>query len=612
MDVKPDQQNINSLFGTETFYIDFYQRQYKWNEVPVKRLLDDIFYKFNQEYKKFKDSDVELEKITEQYSWYYLNTYVTNKIDGKTFVVDGQQRLTTLTLLLIKLAHLGESFNSELKDWVIDKIIGRKGYKKEFWMNHEDHTSTMKKLLDNVDLSEIDVSNGITSENLVKNFAILGKYLESEISDVRKYESFVFYVMNRLVLIKLNVEQTDVPMIFEVINDRGVKLKPYEILKGKLLGQINKYELDNLKINELWEDKIDKINSFYEDEIDTFFTHFLKAKYSKTRAEANKFDNDYHRTIFSDQVKNELDLDHQPNNVKHFLLNEFSYYTNLYIKILNHIEENDTMPEVAYNELLDRSLQYMLILSACKLDDENENEKIQTISYELDRMYALLLLQQSYDSNLITTNLYKLNADIRNKDITSYRGIFDKYILEMLSISRGSNVQNILSYSYFKDAGISLDIRFKRYFFARIEKFISQNTNLDMKRGMYDLIRNTGSKNGFHIEHILSENEENYMLFNGDDELFQRERNRLGGLLLLKGRDNQSSNNEPYSKKLKSYSNTLYWNETLREDTYKSKLDFNDMINNHKLNFRPLNSFGQAELEERHQLLFEMVKIIWK
>jgi len=38
-----------------------------------------------------------------------------------------------------------------------------------------------------------------------------------------------------VVIINLEVAQTDVPMVFEVINDRGIRLQPYEILKGKLL-----------------------------------------------------------------------------------------------------------------------------------------------------------------------------------------------------------------------------------------------------------------------------------------------------------------------------------------------------------------------------------------
>ena len=79
----------------------------------------------------------------------------------------------------------------------------------------------------------------------------------------------------------------------------------------------------------------------------------------------------------------------------------------------------------------------------------------------------------------------------------------------------------------------------------------------------------------------------------------------------MKGKDNISSNNETYKKKLKSYANTLYWNETLREDTYKSKLDFKKMMKKYNLQFRSMEKFGPQELEERHKLLFEMIKIIW-
>ena len=99
-------------------------------------------------------------------------------------------------------------------------------------------------------------------------------------------------------------------------------------------------------------------------------------------------------------------------------------------------------------------------------------------------------------------------------------------------------------------------------------------------------------------------------IFGNDEERFRSERNRLGGLLLLKGKDNISSNNEPYTDKLISYANTLYWNETLRADSYKSHLDFTNWINVSKLNFRPMDKFGPDELEERQRLLFEIVKFL--
>lgn len=613
MDISPDKQNIDRVFSNTTYHIDFYQRQYKWNEEPVKRLLEDVFYKFNEEYKKHKDSDISLDQLISKYSWYYLNTYVTNVIDGKIYVVDGQQRLTTITLILIKLKHLAESQQSELIDWVKNKISGHTGFKKEFWMNHEAHKVAMQGLLDGLQLDTIDTSSGITAQNMVSNYQIISKWMDAEFSeDLHKLESFIFFFLNRLVLINLAVEQTEVPMVFEVINDRGVRLKPYEILKGKLLGQIDKDELIQLKINDVWEEQVKKINNFREDEIDEFFKYFLKAKLADTRGLAQKFDKDYHRVMFEDEYDKILQLKHNAKGVKKFIQNDFIYYTNLYQKIFHYsVSFNESQPYVHYNSLTAMNTQFLLIMSACEINDMEEENKILVVSRQLDRMFCLLQLQRSYNSNSFSTEIFKISAEIRNQSISKINEIFDKYLIQHISDMRGINVEAIFNYSFFKETGIELEKRFKRYFFARIEKFIADNTKLNMKHNFYDLIQNTGYKNGFHVEHILSYNDENKAHFDNDEELFERERNRLGGLLLLKGADNISSNNETFKKKLKSYANTLYWNETLREDTYKSKLDFSKMIDNYNLKFRHMDQFGKEELEERHKLLFDLIKIIW-
>lgn len=612
MDISPDTQNIDRVFSNTTYFIDFYQRQYKWNEFPVKRLLEDVFYKFDEEYSKYKDSDIPLDQLISKYSWYYLNTYVTNLIDGKLFVVDGQQRLTTITLILIKLKQMTSKFNTDLEDWIKSKIIGRSGYNKEFWMNHENHKRTLQAIFDGKDTNKIDVTTGITAQNMVSNYVVISKWLDQELDSNHKTESFVFFFLNRIVLINLNVERTEVPMVFEVINDRGVRLKPYEILKGKLLGQIKKEELDNLKLNELWDEQVLKINTFKDDEIDQFFTYFLKAKLTDTRGIATKFDKDYHRVLFDDEFNSVLDLKHNPKKVKTFLQNDFKYFTNLYAKIYEYYKDfSDKFPYVYYNSMTEMDTQFMLILSCCVLNDSEEDEKINKISHHVDRMFCLLQLQRSYNSNSFATEIYKLSAEIRNKKVEEIDQIFEKYLLNLLGEARSVQVDQVFSYGFFKETGIELEKRFKRYLFARIEKFIADNTKMQMRQSIYDLVQNTGSKKGFHIEHILSENSENKALFKNDLEYFERERNRLGGLLLLKGKDNISSYNEPYKKKLKSYANTLYWNETLREDTYKKKLDFKEMINKFNLNFRPMDTFGPEELEERHKLLFEMVKIIW-
>ena len=614
MDVTPDKQNLDMVFANTTYYIDFYQRQYKWTVEPVNRLLDDIFYKFNIEFNRYKESDIELDKLVEKYSWYYLNTYVTNVVEGKRFVVDGQQRLTTLILISIKLLHKVKQYNSGLKDWISNKIAGQSGYKKEFWMNHETHKYTMQALFnDDTNPDGIDTSTGITAANMVKNYKIISAYIDREISDKHKFESFTFYFLKRLVLINLNVERTDVPMVFEVINDRGVRLKSYEILKGKLLGEIDKDELYALKLNDLWDEQVEKVNFYNEDEIDNFFIYYLRSKFANTVGEARNYDRDYHRVMFTPELNNHLKLLRNSKEVKMFLQNQYKYFTNLYSRVYEYYKEpNEDFIHIYYNHLNEMDSQFLLILSACILNDPEEDEKLKLISYNVDRLFSLLQLQRSYDSNEFNAAIYQLSAEIRGKPLEDIRPIFEKYLLQFLSNARGVQTSEAYSYGHFKETGIELNKRFKRYFFARVEKFISENTNLNMKHSLYNLVSNTGSVHGFHIEHILAENLENLKLFDNDEERFERERNRLGGLLLLKGKDNISSNNESYSKKLKSYANTLYWNETLREDSYKSKLDFSKMIKKYDLNFRPIETFGPDELEERHKLLFNIAKIIWE
>jgi hypothetical protein len=317
--------------------------------------------------------------------------------------------------------------------------------------------------------------------------------------------------------------------------------------------------------------------------------------------------------MFSTEFQDKIKLLHNPKGDINFLQNEFKYYTELYIKasLFSKNQDRDHI-HLYYNRLNEMDSQFLLILSACSLNDPDEDNKLKTVSYNVDKLFSLLQLQRSYDSNDFNVSIYLISSEIRNKTVDEIDAIFAKYLLELLSSARGVKTTEAYSYGLFKDTGIELSKRFKRYFFARIEDFIATNTRMNMKHSFYDLVSNTGTINGFHIEHILAENEENKGLFGNDDDRYERERNRLGGLLLLKGKDNISSNKETYKNKLKSYANTLYWNETLREDSYKSKLDFNNMMNKSYLKFRPMNSFGPEELEERHKLLFEIARIIWK
>ena len=57
MDVSPSKQNVDKVFASTTYRIDFYQRDYRWTGEQVERLLDDIFSRFREHYWRLKDLD---------------------------------------------------------------------------------------------------------------------------------------------------------------------------------------------------------------------------------------------------------------------------------------------------------------------------------------------------------------------------------------------------------------------------------------------------------------------------------------------------------------------------------------------------------------------------
>ncbi len=445
------------------------------------------------------------------------------------------------------------------------------------------------------------------------NYILIDSLFDQKLDKKHKYETFVFYFLHRIVLIDLSVEQTDVAMVFEVINDRGVRLRPYEILKGKLLGQIDKLELHSDNYNALWEDCVFRVNGYKPEEIDVFFVYLLKAKYAATRAIGQRFDNDYHREIFKVDVFETLTLEHNPAAVKFFLNNTFRYYSGLYAKIWQYTSVRQVGYEYLYfNRLNEMDSQFMLILSACTVDDAEEDQKIRLVAHNIDRLFSILRLQRAYDSNDFNDAIFEISESIRDKGKETINPAFDRTLRKLLESRRSVDVSETFEYAQFKNTSITdIPARFTRYFFARIDEFISEGTNTGAKHPIEDLVTKTGAVNGFHIEHILAHNEESLASYENDEERLEIDRNRLGAVLLLKGRDNISSGKEIYTEKLKSYANTLHWTETLRADSYKAKKDFTNLIEDYDLQFQPFNSFGAEQVESRQKLLFDIAKIIW-
>lgn len=605
MSIKSTSRSIESLFGTK-YYIDFYQRDYKWEQGHIETLLDDVYFRFETDY--IPDVDPTTESVS-KYTWYYLSTYVTNEQDGRRFIVDGQQRLTTITLILIKLYHLAKAHDHEHHtDWLKQNIYGTHAEGRTFWMGTGSREKALEKLFkDGSPDSDLETQN-LTVRNIYNNYQIIDEYLDQRLLTARQVKAFTLYFMKRVELVELDIDDSrDVAMVFEVINDRGEKLQPYEVLKGELLGQLTKEEVNNTYYD-IWVNSINPLQDRDKREPDRFFRLFFRSKHTNNRDEYREFEGEYQRQVFAKKWDPRLELKRNPDGVKRFLREDVAWYSQLYCDLLNRSEKQGDY--VYFNVYLNRhDRQHLLIMSAIDSRDPDRDKKIDLVARLFDRNFTLLQLTGSYNTNRFTESIIALNTAIRNASCEAIQETFDRQLLEGIFRMKNLTVTDPFQWSLFRNVGYELGSRFLRYFLARMEHFIGSEARLPIDN-YHNLVRNRGATYGYHVEHILADNAENRALFR-DEEQFVRERNRLGGLLLLKGRDNQSSGNEPYREKLKTYSHSTRLSETLTADFYHSNLDFADLMKRYNLDFRPIATFDRDALEERQMLYFELAKLIW-
>src|SRR5579872_636192 len=94
-------KTVRELLKGVKYSIDYYQREYKWQEEQIHELVDDLSGKFLEEYQPSHPRG----RVAE-YPHYFLGSIIISKKEGAAYIVDGQQRLTSLTLLLILLRNL--------------------------------------------------------------------------------------------------------------------------------------------------------------------------------------------------------------------------------------------------------------------------------------------------------------------------------------------------------------------------------------------------------------------------------------------------------------------------------------------------------------------------
>ncbi len=229
-DKQPKYYSIKALFGSDDYVIPIYQRNYEWSEPQITQLIQDIV------------DYILKSKDTANKPKYYIGSLIAyeRKLEGSVIyeTIDGQQRLTTLTILL----------NVIKKEYSTIDLS---------WYNKLNLSFDSRKVASNT-LSYL--FNGVSIDNKECNVAIQQGYYDAKKSLAKilaenklTIEDFCNYLFEKVTILRVLVpEDTDLNHYFEIMNSRGEQLEKHEILKAKMLEIL---EDDNLKyaFNLIWE-----------------------------------------------------------------------------------------------------------------------------------------------------------------------------------------------------------------------------------------------------------------------------------------------------------------------------------------------------------------------
>ncbi len=270
--------NLRDILKDELYYqIPIYQRPYQWTEENCEKLLDDLFFNYEDD----RESD------------YFCGSLVLILISedskkAKTYdIVDGQQRLSTFILLAKVLATLySERLDPENQEFLQASWSDRhenRGKKKKKRLDFELVVSSAKKdFQDALDFfDDLDASKGKNSKsndpsksknNYLKNAICLKNYLiEKKIEDIN---DFIEWLYSNVVFITITCPDADKALrIFNVLNARGLALNATDIFKGELLKKLTE-EKEQEELATRWEDLYQKCldNGF---DMETLFSQYL-------------------------------------------------------------------------------------------------------------------------------------------------------------------------------------------------------------------------------------------------------------------------------------------------------------------------------------------------
>lgn len=569
----PEQKVLNDLFGNDLSYeIPSYQRPYSWAAIGKSDKDNQVNVMWEDLITHFKN---ERENI------YFMGSMVLiGEPSSRNFkVVDGQQRLTTLTLLFVAIRCMLEKLKDE------DIVESKRKELKDFIKQVIDNTNSLlfnKKLLGAIEQEKkvkIQITKGYDYDKVLKmalecgNFdtkdgneeqkKVASRYFANRDYFVQKLEEqflsegmftyeaannlndFIDFLKNKVTIVRILSTDFDLAyQIFEVLNNRGLPLSNKDLFRNFIISEMYQAEIEDPEQKWLQLDNYEFNSEFISRYVES--TNAKKQRYSAFNDIQDIYMNQFSKTLTESKIQ--VFYKDIEKTLEHYTNIELELFDN---KAIKH--------RVAFLKNAGNSRYIVNLLIALFKNTAEEVKIIQFLS-ELELYVIYLLLGPS--KRFLPTPIFEAIAALNNNKFevaiskialqkaekTDLKDLFDKQIKDndwaKLMIARyvwAIDIDNP------KDV-ISIDLDYKR---ATLEHIIPQ----------------TPDKNTNWLKDFTDDFKKNYTY-------------KLGNMTLLTQRMNSKVKNYDFQRKKESYSKMKL--ETTRDISKLEKIDAAYIENRHK------------------------------
>lgn len=598
-EIRGNAKNIRALLGGAKFAIDYYQREYRWQTKQITELIDDLSEKFLDSHKAGNERSA-----VESYGHYFLGSIIISDKDGHKFIIDGQQRLTSLTLLLIHLYR--QLVNDDQKKEVANLIFSYRHGARSFNLDVAERNACMDALFTGEPAEEAGQVESVV--NILSRYQDIEEHFPEELSG-EALPYFADWLIENVHLVEITAfSDADAYTIFETMNDRGLSLTPTDMLKGYLLANIDDVD-KRAEASKVWRQRVAALQHIGKEEDADGIKSWLRSQHAQTirerkgGAQPRDFDligTEFHRWVRDHEAA--LSLTNSAAFAK-FIQDDFSFYGRWYEQVRKAAEAPIAgLEAIHYNAQNNFTLQYPALLAPLLRTDSDDqiHRKLRIVSAYLDILVARRIWNwKSTDYSTMQYNMFQLVIlKIRGKSAAELAAI----LLDRLD----SEEETFATNDRFRLHG--MNGRQIHRMLARMTDYVSVSSG---QASHYDEYIRRHGKNGYEVEHIWADHPERH-----EDEFahandFADYRNHFGGLLLLPKSFNASYGDMPYAEKLEHYYGQNLLAQSLHTKAYDHNPGFRRFIEKSGLPFRAHPAFRKSDLEERQALYRQIAEQLW-